>query len=251
MRWADGSRSRDAGVWTVPATAEPEAPDAAVWTCPGDSRVGKGAGPPGVHPWAVEAAGAGGWSASRGLRDCRTGDPASGTGRPKRPPARRPLRMWFGTGCTGMKLVLPPKAGQGSSHTRRPTAVKARLTGMTWLRSPFYPSQRDHCGESDLPARGAKGRHLGRHLCPPPWRTSGEKGGVALTTSTPLVRRAVAPSEGGDTRGAASLRFSAADAGNPCCPASGAAFQGRPPPQRRGGSPAERKALCVAGSPPC
>ena len=24
-----------------------------------------------------------------------------------------------------------------------------------------------------------------------------------------------------------------------------------PPPQRRGGSPSERKALCVAGSPPC
>ena len=60
---------------------------------------------------------------------------------------------------------------------------------------------RDHCGESDLPARGAKGRHL----CPPPWRTSAEKGGVALTTSTPLVRRAVAP--GGRGTREAQLRF--------------------------------------------
>ena len=39
---------------------------------------------------------------------------------------------------------------------------------------------------------------------------------------------------GGDTRGAASLPLSAADAGNPCCPTSGAAFQGSPLPQRRG-----------------
>ena len=47
------------------------------------------------------------------------------------------------------------------------------------------------------PQGGAKGRHRRRHLCPPPWRTSGEKGGVALTTSTPLVRRAVTPGEAG------------------------------------------------------
>ncbi len=47
------------------------------------------------------------------------------------------------------------------------------------------------------PHGGAKGRHLGRHLCPPPWRISAEKWGVALTTSTRLVRRAVTPGEGG------------------------------------------------------
>ena len=63
----------------------------------------------------------------------------------------------------------------------------------------------DHCGESDLPARGAKGVRTPVHLCPPPWRTSGENGGVALSTSTPLVRRAVTPSEGGT--GEAQPRF--------------------------------------------
>ena len=51
---------------------------------------------------------------------------------------------------------------------------------------------RDHCGESD-PGKGGKG-------CPDPCpplpsrgRTSGQDMGVALTTRTPPVRRAVAP----------------------------------------------------------
>ena len=59
------------------------------------------------------------------------------------------------------------------------------------------PSRRDHCGESDLPARGEKGVVFPVTLYPSPRRTSGQKGGVALTTSTPLVRRAVSPGEGG------------------------------------------------------
>ena len=44
---------------------------------------------------------------------------------------------------------------------------------------------------------GARGVPTPVPLCPPPCRTSGQKGGGALTTSTPLARRAVAPSEGG------------------------------------------------------
>ena len=47
------------------------------------------------------------------------------------------------------------------------------------------------------PQGGAKGVRTPVHLCPPPWRTSGQKGGVALSTSAPLVRRAVTPGEGG------------------------------------------------------
>ena len=38
----------------------------------------------------------------------------------------------------------------------------------------------------ERPARGAKGVRTPGHLCPPPWRSSAEKG--ALTTSTRLVR---------------------------------------------------------------
>ena len=48
-----------------------------------------------------------------------------------------------------------------------------------------------------------------------------------------------------NTRGIASLPFVAADAGNPCQPASNKAFQARPRPQRRGCPPSERKALWV------
>ena len=92
---------------------------------------------------------------------------------------------------------------------------------------------RDHCGESDLPARGARGVPTPVPLCTPPCRTSGQKGGVALTTSTPPVRRAVTPGEGGGTRGAASLRFLAADVGSPCFPAAGAAFRESSTPHRR------------------
>ena len=68
-------------------------------------------------------------------------------------------------------------------------------------------------------------------------RTSGQKRGVAPSTSTPLVRRAVAPGGRGDTRGAASLRFVAWDAENPCYPSSHAAFRKSPEPQRRGVRP--------------
>ena len=52
---------------------------------------------------------------------------------------------------------------------------------------------RDLCGESDLPARGAKGGPRPVPLCPPACRTSGQEAGLALTTFSPPVRRAVAP----------------------------------------------------------
>ena len=65
------------------------------------------------------------------------------------------------------------------------------------LLDAWQPSRRDHCGESDLPARGEKGVVSPVTLYPPPCRTSGKKGGVAPSTSTPLVRRAVSPGEGG------------------------------------------------------
>ena len=41
--------------------------------------------------------------------------------------------------------------------------------------------------------RGGKGVRTPVHLYPPRWRTSAKKGGVALTISTPPVRRAAAP----------------------------------------------------------
>ena len=59
------------------------------------------------------------------------------------------------------------------------------------------PSRRDHWGESAPPARGTRGVLTPVPLCPPPCRTSGQKGGVALTTITPPVRCAVAPCDGG------------------------------------------------------
>ena len=44
---------------------------------------------------------------------------------------------------------------------------------------------RDLCGESDPEKGEAKGGLTPVPLCPPPWRTSAEKGGVALTTTSP------------------------------------------------------------------
>ena len=59
------------------------------------------------------------------------------------------------------------------------------------------PSRRDQCGESD-PRRGEGiGGQRPVHLSLLSCRTSGENQGVALTTSIPPVRRAVAPCDGG------------------------------------------------------
>ena len=67
----------------------------------------------------------------------------------------------------------------------------------------------------------------------PPWcRASGQKGGVAPSTSTPLVRRADAPGEAGDTQAGVLLRLTAEDSGNPFQPASNKAFQAKLSPQR-------------------
>ena len=60
-----------------------------------------------------------------------------------------------------------------------------------WLAQ--WPSRRDHCGESDPPRGGLSGGPKGGPLNLLRWRISAQKGGVALTTSTPLVRRAVTP----------------------------------------------------------
>ena len=97
------------------------------------------------------------------------------------------------------------------------------------------PSRRDHCGGSDPPRRGGvSGGPKGGPLTPPRCRTSGQKGGVAPSTSTPLVRRT---GRGGNTQGAAPLRIVARDTGNPRQPLSNGAFQAKPRPQRRGVRP--------------
>ena len=125
----------------------------------------------------------------------------------------------------------PPGAGRGQwascglSLLRCPAPLCLRRPP-GWLDG--LPA-RDHCGESDLPARGAKGRHL----CPPPCRTSGQKGGVALTTSTPLVRRAVTPSERGHARRNLASLFRSGR-GKFLLSRDWCSVSGKSPPQRRG-----------------
>ena len=122
-------------------------------------------------------------------------------------------------------------------------ALASRISQLVRL-----PSRRDLCGESD-PRRGeGKGGQRPVHLSLLSCRTSGKNMGVALTTFSPPVRRSVAPGEGGDAQGPASLRVPATDAGNPCCPASGAAFRGSPPTTTARAPPSERKALWVSKS---
>ena len=87
-------------------------------------------------------------------------------------------------------------------------------------------------------------RHCVRRLTLDGDAPASKKGG-SLPPPAPLSCGAPLRRARGDTRGAASLSFSAADAGNPCCPASDAAFRGSPPPQRGGGAPSEREALWV------
>ena len=74
----------------------------------------------------------------------------------------------------------------------------------------------------------------------------GKRGGRSLHQHPSRTARRCAGREG-DTRGEASHRFFARDAGNPCYPASHAAFRESLEPQRRGASPSERKALWLIG----
>ena len=98
----------------------------------------------------------------------------------------------------------------------------------------FSLPARDHCGESDLPKRGGKGpTPLPTPFPAPVAHQRRKRGGRSLHQHPSRTARRYAGREG-DTRGAASLRFFARDAGNPCCPASGAAFREYPKPQRRG-----------------
>ena len=84
--------------------------------------------------------------------------------------------------------------------------------------------------------------NFGVHHLPAPVAHQRQKSGGRSHHFLPLpVRRHDAPCEG-DTRGVASLRFIAADAGNPCQTASNKAFRARPRPQQRE-KPSEREAL--------
>ena len=86
----------------------------------------------------------------------------------------------------GHRRLIDDRAGYLAGPSLKPQAGAA-LDGLP---------ARDHCGESD-PKRGGKGCP---DPCPPlpsPVAHQRPKGGVALTTSTPPVRRAIAPGEGG------------------------------------------------------
>ena len=122
----------------------------------------------------------------------------------------------------------------------RGVEVCGALAREALLGRPGLPA-RDHCGESD-PRRGeGKGVVFPVTLYPSPWRTSAENQGVALTTSTPPVRRAVTPGGRGTREAQPRFAFPQRTRGNPCCPASDAAFQGSPQPQRRGLRPLREK----------
>ena len=77
-----------------------------------------------------------------------------------------------------------------------------------------------------------------------------KRGGRAHHQHPSRAARRLAGREG-NRRGAASLRLVATDAGNPCCPASDAAFRVCPGPQRRGLRPLrERRCGCSQSGPP-
>ena len=101
-----------------------------------------------------------------------------------------------------------PGAGQGESQARSPASVKARLSRTSRVQvfsiSAFPPGI---TVEGATPTGRGGG---GFWRAPPPparCRTSGKKQGVALTTSTRLVRRAVTPGEGGHARRSLALLF--------------------------------------------
>jgi len=90
---------------------------------------------------------------------------------------------------------------------------------------------RNHCGESDLPRTGGSMWPEGWPTYSLPVAHQRQKSRVALTTSSPSRCAATTRLARGDTRGAASLPFIAADAWNPCQPLSHTASQARPRPQ--------------------
>ena len=138
------------------------------------------------------------------------------------------------------------------SQARSPAAIQARLSRTPGSRfSAFRPSRRDLCGESDLPAPGGSRWATHRATCSPPVAHQRQKRGGRSHHQHPSRAARRYAGRGGDTRGAASLRLFAADAGNPCCPASDAAFRGSTAPQRRGLRPLrERRCVCPISGPP-
>jgi hypothetical protein len=104
---------------------------------------------------------------------------------------------------------------------------------------------RDHCGESDLPVKGGKGVPSGfppglppvpapvAHQRPKGWGRSHHQ------HPSRAARRCAGRRAG--ARGAAPLRLSAPEAGNPCCPASGAMFRESLKPQRGGLRPLRKR----------
>ena len=95
------------------------------------------------------------------------------------------------------------------------------------------------------PQGGAKGRHLGRHPCPPPCRASGQKGGGAPSTSSPSRAAPRRTGRGGDTPGAAPPRLSQPTRGiraNPCP----IRLSRQGPGYTSEGAPSEREALWLS-----
>ena len=87
------------------------------------------------------------------------------------------------------------------------------------------------------------------HLTPSDGASALKKGGGSHHQHPSRAARRRA-GRGGDTRGGASLRMVATDAGNPCCTASDAAFRVCPGPQRKGLRPLrEKRCGCPKSGP--
>ena len=90
--------------------------------------------------------------------------------------------------------------------------------------SAQLPSRRDLGGGSD-PQRQGKRMNKGMNNLPLPRGASAAIKWGSLPPPAPLSWGAPPAGQGGDARGAASIRFVALDTGNPCCPASDEEFR--------------------------
>ena len=135
-----------------------------------------------------------------------------------------------------------PCVGRGESQARSPVAVKTRLSRATPVQvfsiSAFPQGSR---WWERPPRKGGEECRFPCHPFPSPVPHQRAKQGGRSHHQHPSRKARRCAVRRGDTRGAASLRFSASNAGNPCCPASGAAFRGSPTPQRRGSRPLREK----------
>ena len=152
--------------------------------------------------------------------------------------ARAPSRRHPFSTRTTFRLLLPESA---FSCAWRTACGRCGLPGFLIGSIAFPP------GTSVVRATPKRGRQrVSGPLSPfalPRAAPAAQKGG-SLSPPAPLSRGAPLRQARGDARGAASLRFVAADAGNPCRSASGAAFRESPRPQRRGLRPL-RKGRCA------